>query len=93
VTQRHLLFESAWFEGFRDHRNERNGWLTSRAGHEGLGDRADRRRCNEVFHQFSTCGLHDVTMVSLRELAAERGIAVPTDRQLRDAVATALGAA
>jgi lipoyl(octanoyl) transferase len=46
-----------------------------------------------VFHQFTTCGLHDVTMTSLSELAAEHGIAVPTERQLRDAVATALSAA
>ncbi|MEV6287177.1 lipoyl(octanoyl) transferase LipB [Kribbella sp. NPDC051770] len=46
----------------------------------------------DVFHTFTTCGLHDVTMVSLAELAAERGVPVPTDAQVRDAVATALGA-
>ena len=45
-----------------------------------------------VFHTFTTCGLHDVTMVSLAELAAELGVAVPTDAVLRDAVAGALGA-
>ncbi|TCM49216.1 lipoyl(octanoyl) transferase LipB [Kribbella sp. VKM Ac-2568] len=45
-----------------------------------------------VFHTFTTCGLHDVTMVSLAELAAELGVPVPTDAVLRDAVARALGA-
>ncbi|WP_344218055.1 lipoyl(octanoyl) transferase LipB [Kribbella sancticallisti] len=46
-----------------------------------------------VFHTFTTCGLHDVTMVSLAELAAQQGIQAPTDQQVRDAVAVALGAA
>ena len=46
----------------------------------------------DVFHTFTTCGLHDVTMVSLAELAAELGVPVPTDAVLRDAVAGALGA-
>jgi len=41
-----------------------------------------------VFHTFTTCGLHDVTMVSLAELR----VPVPTDAVLRDAVAKALGA-
>ncbi|TCN39250.1 lipoyl(octanoyl) transferase [Kribbella orskensis] len=45
-----------------------------------------------VFHTFTTCGLHDVTMVSLAELAAELDVPVPTDAVLRDAVAGALGA-
>lgn len=45
-----------------------------------------------VFHTFTTCGLHDVTMVSLAELATELGVPVPTDAVLRDAVAEALGA-
>ncbi|ADB29564.1 lipoate-protein ligase B [Kribbella flavida DSM 17836] len=45
-----------------------------------------------VFHTFTTCGLHDVTMVSLAELAAERGLPAPPDAAVRDAVATALGA-
>jgi lipoyl(octanoyl) transferase len=45
-----------------------------------------------VFHTFTSCGLHDVTMVSLAELAAERGIPVPTDAQVRDAIAHSLGA-
>lgn len=46
----------------------------------------------KVFHTFTTCGLHDVTMVSLAELAAELGVPVPTDAVLRDAVSEALGA-
>jgi lipoyl(octanoyl) transferase len=45
-----------------------------------------------VFHTFTSCGLHDVTMVSLAELAAERGTAAPTEADVRDAVANALGA-
>ncbi len=45
-----------------------------------------------AFHQFTACGLHDVTMTSLREIADEQGIPVPTDGQVRDAVAVALGA-
>ena len=45
-----------------------------------------------VFHRFTSCGLHDVTMVSLAELAAEQGLAVPTDADVRDAVARSLGA-
>jgi lipoyl(octanoyl) transferase len=45
-----------------------------------------------VFRQFTACGLHDVTTTSLRELADERGVAVPTESQVRDAVAGALGA-
>lgn len=46
-----------------------------------------------VFHTFTSCGLHDVTMVSLAELAAERGMPVPTDAAVRDAVAESFGAA
>jgi lipoyl(octanoyl) transferase len=45
-----------------------------------------------VFHTFTTCGLHDVTMVSLAELAAERGVPAPTDGDVRDAIAQALAA-
>ena len=45
-----------------------------------------------VFHEFTSCGLHDVTMVSLAELAAEQGKAAPTEADVRDAVANALGA-
>ncbi|MGZ0149338.1 lipoyl(octanoyl) transferase LipB [Kribbella sp. WER1] len=45
-----------------------------------------------VFHTFTSCGLHDVTMVSLAELAAEQGTAVPSETDVRDAVANSLGA-
>jgi lipoyl(octanoyl) transferase len=43
-----------------------------------------------VFHTFTTCGLHDVTMTSLADLATELSIPCPTDADLRTAVATAL---
>ncbi|WP_405063649.1 lipoyl(octanoyl) transferase LipB [Kribbella sp. NBC_01505] len=46
-----------------------------------------------VFHTFTTCGLHDVTMVSLAELATEAGRPVPDDAAVRDAIAVSLGAA
>ena len=45
-----------------------------------------------VFHTFTSCGLHDVTMTSLAELAAERGVPTPTDAEVRDAIANSLGA-
>ncbi|MBV9161413.1 MAG: lipoyl(octanoyl) transferase LipB [Pseudonocardiales bacterium] len=45
-----------------------------------------------AFHQFTACGLRDVTMTSLREIAEEQGTPVPTDGQVRDAVSAALGA-
>lgn len=45
-----------------------------------------------AFHTFTSCGLHDVTMVSLAELAAEQGKATPSEADVRDAVANALGA-
>jgi lipoyl(octanoyl) transferase len=45
-----------------------------------------------VFHTFTSCGLHDVTMVSLADLAAERGTPAPTDGDVRDAIADSLGA-
>jgi lipoyl(octanoyl) transferase len=45
-----------------------------------------------VFHTFTSCGLHDVTMTSLAELAAERGVPTPTDAAVRDAIANSLGA-
>ncbi|GAA5199412.1 lipoyl(octanoyl) transferase LipB [Rugosimonospora acidiphila] len=44
------------------------------------------------FHDFTVCGLHDVTMTSLGELARKRHGQPPTDGQVRDAIATALGA-
>lgn len=45
-----------------------------------------------VFHTFTSCGLHDVTMVSLAELAAEQGKAAPSESDVRDAIAKSLGA-
>ena len=45
-----------------------------------------------VFDRFTVCGLHDITMVSLAQLAAERGAPVPPDAAVRDAVAGALAA-
>lgn len=45
-----------------------------------------------IFHTFTTCGLHDVTMTSLADLATELALPCPTDAQVRTAVATALGA-
>ncbi|GHH73811.1 hypothetical protein GCM10018793_13260 [Streptomyces sulfonofaciens] len=44
------------------------------------------------FRKFTACGLPDVAMTSLAELAAAQGRPVPTDRAVRDAVAAALGA-
>jgi len=45
-----------------------------------------------VFDQFTACGMQDVTMTSLRQLA-DRGVApMPTEAEVRDAVAAALGA-
>jgi lipoyl(octanoyl) transferase len=43
-----------------------------------------------AFDRFTVCGLHDVTMVSLRQLAEEQGIAPPTDAAVREAVAAEL---
>ncbi|GAA4550520.1 lipoyl(octanoyl) transferase LipB [Amycolatopsis samaneae] len=40
-----------------------------------------------AFDQFTVCGLQDVTMTSLREMAAEQGKPVPSDAEVRDAVA------
>jgi lipoyl(octanoyl) transferase len=45
-----------------------------------------------AFRRFTACRLDDVTMVSLAELAAERGRPAPPDAEVRDAVAAALGA-
>jgi len=45
-----------------------------------------------AFERFTVCGLHDVTMVSLRQLAAEQGIPAPTDAEVRDAVGAELTA-
>jgi lipoyl(octanoyl) transferase len=46
----------------------------------------------QVFSTFVACGLSDVRMTSLAALAAEHGVPAPTDREVRDAVALALGA-
>lgn len=43
-----------------------------------------------AFDRFTVCGLHDVTMVSLRQLAEEQGIPQPTDAEVREAVAAEL---
>ena len=43
-----------------------------------------------AFERFTVCGLHDVTMTSLRQLADERGGRAPTDAEVREAVATEL---
>jgi lipoyl(octanoyl) transferase len=43
-----------------------------------------------AFDQFTVCGLPGVRMTSLRELAAERGAAAPSDPKVRDAVFQAL---
>jgi lipoate-protein ligase B len=45
-----------------------------------------------AFRQFTVCGLPDVEMTSLRELAAEAGRPAPAQRDVRDAVARAAGA-
>jgi lipoate-protein ligase B len=46
-----------------------------------------------VYRDFTACALPGVTMCSLAELAAEQGVSPPTDAAVRDAIATALGAA
>jgi lipoate-protein ligase B len=46
-----------------------------------------------AFDQFTVCGLPGVRMTSLRELAAEQGVAAPWDPAVRDAVYRALAAA
>jgi lipoyl(octanoyl) transferase len=43
-----------------------------------------------VFDRFTVCGLHDVTMTSLQRLAERDGRPVPTDAEVRDAVAACL---
>jgi len=45
------------------------------------------------FTRFTACGLPGVTMTSLAELAARQGRSVPSEEEVRDAVAKALGAA
>jgi lipoyl(octanoyl) transferase len=43
-----------------------------------------------AFEQFTVCGLPEVAMTSLRELAEQTGTPLPTDAAVRDAVTTAL---
>jgi lipoyl(octanoyl) transferase len=45
-----------------------------------------------AFHGFTACGLADVTMVSLAELAAEQRRETPSDAEVRDAVFASLTA-
>jgi lipoyl(octanoyl) transferase len=45
-----------------------------------------------AFHRFTACGLADVTMVSLAELAAEQRRETPSDAEVRDAVFASLTA-
>ncbi|WP_283775765.1 lipoyl(octanoyl) transferase LipB [Rhizomonospora bruguierae] len=45
-----------------------------------------------AFDRFTVCGLHEVTMTSLRREAERLGVPLPTEAAVRDAVATALGA-
>ena len=47
----------------------------------------------EEFTRFTACGLPGVTMASLAQLAAQQGRSVPSEAEVRDAVAKALGAA
>ena len=47
----------------------------------------------EEFTRFTACGLPDVTMTSLAELAARQGRSAPSEAEVRDAVAKALGVA
>jgi lipoyl(octanoyl) transferase len=45
-----------------------------------------------AFSTFTACGLPEVAMTSLAEMAAATGKAAPTEIAVRDAVAAALGA-
>jgi lipoyl(octanoyl) transferase len=44
------------------------------------------------FAGFTACGLPDVTMTSLARLAARQGRSAPSEEEVRDVVAKALGA-
>ncbi|WP_399920172.1 lipoyl(octanoyl) transferase LipB [Streptomyces kanamyceticus] len=46
----------------------------------------------DAFTRFTACGLPEVAMTSLTEMAAERGRPAPTESAVRDAVARAFGA-
>jgi lipoyl(octanoyl) transferase len=43
-----------------------------------------------AFDRFTVCGLHEVTMTSLRRLADEHRLPMPSDAEVRDAVADTL---
>ncbi|MGI5232266.1 lipoyl(octanoyl) transferase LipB [Actinoallomurus sp. CA-142502] len=43
-----------------------------------------------AFDRFTVCGLHDVTMTSLRRVADARGLPTPSHAEVRDTVADAL---
>jgi lipoyl(octanoyl) transferase len=45
-----------------------------------------------VFDRFTACGLQDVTMTSLRQIADEHHVALPPEAAVREAVAQSLGA-
>jgi lipoyl(octanoyl) transferase len=75
-----------------DHRKLCSIGMRIRRGVTSHGFSINRDPDMSVFHTFTTCGLHDVTMVSLAELAAEIGVPLPTDEELRTAVARSLGA-
>jgi lipoyl(octanoyl) transferase len=45
-----------------------------------------------AFERFTVCGLHDVTMTSLRRVADARGLPMPSDAEVRDVVADSLTA-
>ena len=45
-----------------------------------------------AFHRFTVCGLADVTMVSLADLAAEQRRGTPADAEVRDAIFASLTA-
>jgi lipoyl(octanoyl) transferase len=43
-----------------------------------------------AFDRFTVCGLHDVTMTSLRRMAAEQGVSLPPEPAVKDALAASL---
>jgi lipoyl(octanoyl) transferase len=43
-----------------------------------------------AFDHFTVCGLHDVTMTSLRRMADEHHLPLPSETAVKDALATSL---
>lgn len=43
-----------------------------------------------AFDRFTVCGLHDVTMTSLRRVAEERGLPMPSEDEVKDSIAASL---